>query len=122
MLPDLGRPGGVIRADLTDHGFRALGFRRGRCFAETDRMISCPVPLRGNATGAAAIAAFISASTSGRSSTAISGSLIERTFLPAPLRTFFGSGSLAPSRKQSATPLAWQASETIASDGRSVGP
>jgi len=96
----------VIRDDL------ATG-RRGRCFADTDLMISRCVPFGSIGVLARSSAAFIRARTSGRSRVAALSSLMLRTSLPPPLSRPFGSGRTAPFRKHRATPFAWAASENL---------
>src|SRR5438445_896056 len=109
----------VFTSQIDDH---ALRFRLGRCFAETARMMSFPRPAVGKGALACATAAVMSASTSARSNTSADSRRMKRVWFPEPRRIFFGSRSLAPWIKQSPTPLAPAAIETMQSEGRSVGP
>ena len=54
------------------------GFRRGRCFADTDRMMSFPRPVAGSGIFARAIAAATIASISGRASTPADSTRMKR--------------------------------------------
>src|SRR5262249_25930022 len=129
---DLGHARTLLLDLLTDASCRGGGSqgvrpahacvrRRGRGFADTERMISFPRPDAGKGAVDRATAAASSASTSGRASTLADPSRMKRVCFPEPSRTFFGSGSFAPWMKQRPTPLDPAAIEKIASDGRSVG-
>ena len=77
--------------------------RRGRCLAETDLITVWPGPL-GKGSFACATAAARSASTAGSFNSAGSAIRTKRCWLPLPWRIPDGSGSVAPRKKESATP------------------
>src|SRR6185369_12134179 len=101
---------------------RVATFLRGLCLVETDRMMRLPRPLDGKGVLALAIAALMSASTSGRARTSTESTRMKRVWFPDPSRIFWGSGRLAPWMKHKPTPLALPVNERMASKGLSVGP
>ena len=67
-------------------------------------------------------AVSMSLRTAGCVSVAADGSRTKRVCRPLPCRIPSGSGSFAPWMKHNPTPLAPAATDSTASDGRSVGP
>src|SRR5262249_39754842 len=95
--------------------------RLGRLVAVADLMIRVPCPLEGKAALARAMAAPISASTSGCASWLVFSTWTKRTCFPEPSRRPFGSGNCGPLLRYSRTPSERTAIETMPSIPRSVG-
>src|SRR5258708_15211052 len=77
------------------HVFLAAG-RRGRCFADTDRITMRPLPVAGSGVLLDLIAVRSSASTSGSSNWSTLSSRMKRPRVPLPCRSRSGSSSFAP--------------------------
>ena len=94
--------------------------RRGRCFAETDLMISSKPGDVAIGTGARPTSASISAPISGRSRSAGSASRTERTTFPAPRSRPLGSAARLRCRKHSVTRFRQASENNEPTDGSST--
>src|ERR1700736_5951302 len=84
-----------------------LTFRRGRCFAEMDRIMTFPLPVAGKGVFARPTAAAANFSTSGRVSPFAESRRMKRFWFPEPSSSLLGSGRRAPQYgNESPTPFA----------------